>query len=144
DEDQAVPLHHRQLTQAPLSRVESGPVLEAGGRLEVAVEAERRGVVRADDDALTGGSAARQQLVAAMPAGVGEGVQPAVFVPGQEHAAGAGSFGALVAGPRHLLTAADAEPAAAEEVLLLPREHGRIGVCGPRQHPALAEWEKGL
>ena len=75
DEDQAVPLRDRQLDQAPLAGVEAGPALEAGGRAQVPVQAVGPGVVRADDHALAGRRAARQQFVAAVPAGVREGVQ---------------------------------------------------------------------
>ncbi len=138
-EDEAVPLDARQLDQAPLTRVEARLVLEARSRAQAPVKAVRPRVVRADDHALGGSSAARQQLMTAVPAGVREGVQDAVVVPGQQHAADARCLGALVTGVSDLVAAADAHPAAAEEVPLLPLEHGRIGVGGAGQHPALAE-----
>src|SRR6266704_780768 len=101
-------------------------------------------MVRADDHALAGGRAARQQLMAAVPAGVREGVQHAVVVPGQQHAADSRRLGPLVAGVGYLVAAADAQPAAAEEMPLFPLEHRGIGIGGAGEHPALAELAERL
>jgi hypothetical protein len=77
--------------------------------------------------------------MAAMPAGIREGVQDAVVVSGQQYAADSRGLGALVTGVGDLVAAADAEPAAAEEMSLFPLEDRRVGVGGAREHPALAE-----
>src|SRR5262252_9357545 len=45
----------------------------------------------------------------------------------------------LVSGIGNLVAAPDAQPAAAEEIALLPFEDGGIGIGRRRQHPALAE-----
>ena len=57
-------------------------------------------VVRADDGAALGCRAARQQFVAAVPAGVGEGADHAVVAAHQQHAVGARTDGPLAAGAR--------------------------------------------
>ena len=77
--------------------------------------------------------------MAAVPAGVRERPQRAVLVPGEQHAPGADLLRPQVTRGGDLGAAADAQPAATEEVLLLPLEHRWIDVGGAGQHPALAE-----
>ena len=79
-----------------------------------------------------------EQLVAAVPAGVGERVQSPSFVAYQQHALIADADRALVAGLRQVVRSADAHPAGAEEVLPFPREDGIRQVCLGGQCPARA------
>src|ERR1022692_3592161 len=79
----------------------------------------------------------------AMPAGVGEGAQDAVVASDEQHAPRARLLGALIARFGDLRAVPDAEPASAEEMPLLPGEHGRVHIGGPWQHPALAERLEG-
>ena len=139
NENQPVPLLHREFDEAPGVGVEAGPVLEARGGAQVPFQAVGPRVVRADDDAGLRGGAAGQQLVPAVAAEVGERAQRAVVAADDEHAALADRLGPHVPGGRGLGTASHAHPAAAEEVLPLPGEHVRAHVGGAGQHPAAAE-----
>ena len=138
-EDQAVPLGDRQLVQPPLLRGETRLVLEPGRRPQAPVQGVGPGVVGADDHLLLGGRAARQQLVPPVAARVRERVQHALVVADQQHAALADRLRPLVARPGYLVAASHAHPAAAEEMSLLPREHGRVHIGGAGEHAALAE-----
>ncbi len=91
-----------------------------------------------------GGLPARQQLVAAVTAGVGERAQRPVVAAHQQHAARTRVLGPLVTRMGELVRAADAQPAAPEEVPLFPGEHRRVHVGGGRQHPALPEGPQGV
>jgi hypothetical protein len=80
--------------------------------------------------------------VAAVPAGVGEGTEHSVVTAYEEHAVLADADGALVAGTREVLRPCDADPATAQEVLLLPVEDSLVGVGLARQEAAVPEGEQ--
>ena len=138
-EDQPVPVGHGQLGQTPGRRFEADAALEPGSEPQAAGQLVRPRVVRADDRVALGRGPAGQQLVAAMAAGVGERVQHAIVVAGEQHAPGADRLGPLVARLGQLGAEPDAGPAGAEEMLLLPREHRRIHVGRAGQHHGFAE-----
>ena len=94
-------------------------------------------MVRAHDDVEVAGLAAGQQLVAPVPAHVGEAPQLLVLASHQEHARSAHRLGALVTHLGDVLAARHARPPAAPEMPLLPVEHRLLDVGGPRQEPAL-------
>src|SRR5262249_55510651 len=142
-EHQSVPFGHGQRDQAPFAGRETGLVLEAGGRPQLAGQRVSPRVIRADDHLLPGGGAALEQFMPPVPAAVRERVQHAFLAACQQHAAGTGRLGAQVPGFWELVTPAHAHPAAAEEVPLLPPENLRVYVGGARQHPALPERQKG-
>ena len=145
DEDPAAPLGVRDGQQAHDLAVEVGDVAEVGGQPQRPVELVAPRVVRALDHAPDGRRAAGQQLVAAVPADVGEGVDRAAVVPREEHAGGPDAQRLL--GPRlgQVLQAAGAHPAAVEEVLALPGQHGGVDVGRPREHAGVAEGaQRGL
>src|ERR1035441_983501 len=96
-------------------------------------------MIRADDRLALGALPAREQLVAAVPAAVRERSQHAVVAADQQHAARPGGFGPLIARFGQLVAPRHAQPAAAEEVPLLPGEHVRVHVRVPGQHPAFPE-----
>src|SRR5207244_3380700 len=79
-----------------------------------------------------------QQLVPAVPAGVGERAQLAVIAPHEQDPALAGVDGSPAARRGQVVDTAYAHPAA-EEVRALPVEDGRVDVRRARQHPAAAE-----
>ena len=138
DEDPAVPVDDAQRDEPERVRVEDST-------------SRKLGALRSDPSSLYDHEwygqtmlrrlrrlAARQQFVAAVPAGVGEGVHGAVLVAGQQHAAGADGHRALRAGLGQVGGVADADPRR-EDVALLPGEHRRIDVRRAGQHPGLAE-----
>ena len=134
DEHPAVPLHDVQLGQPELRLVEVLEVAEAAGRVaQRAVELVVPAVVRADDRPLVDRHAARDQLVAAVAADVGERPQHAVLAAHQQHAARAGLDRGLRAGLRELLPAAQAHPPG-EDVGLLPVVDRRVDVRQAGQH----------
>ncbi len=139
-EDQAVPLGARQLDQAPLTRVEARLVLEARSRAQAPVKAVRPRVIRAYDRLPRHrGRPAGEELMPAVPAVVRERSDGAVRAAHEEHAAVPAVLGALIARAGQLVAARRADPAAPEEVLLLPVEYGLAGVGAGRQHGALPE-----
>ena len=143
DEHPAVPLHDVQLGQAELRLVEVLEVAEAAGRVaQRAVELVGPRVVGADDRALLHRDAARDELVAAVAAHVGEGAQHAVVAADQQHAAGAGLDGGLRTGFGELLATTQAHPPG-EDVGLLPVVDRGIDVGAAGQHARGAERRVG-
>ncbi len=96
-------------------------------------------MVGADHPPVAGRRPARQQLVPAVAAHVGEGPQDPVLAPGQEHPGRAQRLSPLVPRLGQVLAAADTHPLAVEEVALLPGEHRVVHIGGPGQHAALPE-----
>ena len=82
--------------------------------------------------------AAGEQFVPAVPAGVGESVDRAVFVAGEQHAAVAHRDRALRAGFGQIVGIADAHPRR-EDVALLPLEDRRIDVGDAGEHAGVPE-----
>ena len=148
-EQPAAPASQRQLHQPVRGRVERGVVPEPGGGAQRPVDRVGPRVVRADQRPVRAAGAVREQLVAAVPAGVRERprrrlrVRGRVRVPEQEHRDAAHRGGALAhpVGPQ-VGVAADAAPGAGEQVPALPRQHPRVGVRGGRQGAGRSEGEQ--
>ena len=113
-------------TQPELGRVEALDVAGSPGRRAGCRRAgrTRRGRGRRSPR-LLGRAAARQQLVAAVPAGVLEGAQHAVLVAGQQHAVVARRDSRAACPPASRSSARPTHIQPREEVRALPGEHGR-------------------
>jgi hypothetical protein len=143
DEDEAVPLLGGKLDEPVLLGLEGVPLVEARRFAQRTVEAIRPRMVGAHDDVQVAGLTAGQQLVAAVPACVGEAAQPTVLGACEERARFPDRLGALVTDVGHVLTARHAHPPAPEEMALFPVEHGLVDVGRARQEPTVAERSKG-
>ncbi len=137
-ENPAVPLDDPDRRQPELRGVEALDAAITRRAAQRSVQAVRPAVVRADDRVAARRRVTWQQLVPAVPAGVGERAQLAVVGADEQDPALAGVDGSPAAGCGQVLDAAQAHPAA-EEVRALPVEDGRVDVCRARQHPAAAE-----
>ena len=129
-EQPAVPIHQAQFGETELTGLEPLGVLEAWRTAQRAVELVRPRVVGADDAAALGRCAARQQFVAAVPAGVGERAHHSVVAAHQQHPVGTRTDRALTARRGDVVGVADAGPAG-EDRTLLPLEHLGIDVRLP-------------
>ena len=142
DEQPAVPVDQPKLGETELGGLEAVDVLEAGRIAQPAVEPVRPRVVRADDAAPLGRCPARQQLVAAVPAGIRERANGAVLAAHQQHRVGARTDGSLRADGGEVGGVAHAGPSR-EDGALLPFEDLGVHVRLARQHARLAERRQG-
>ena len=138
-EQPAVPLHYAHRDEPEPAPLEAAGLAEARRALELPVEPVGPGVVRAADELAAGFPAHRQELVPAVAADVVEGAQGVVLAAHEEDGLVAQRDGVLVASLSQAARAADADPASVEKALLLPPEHGLVGVRLGREGGALAE-----
>ncbi|MCY1241162.1 hypothetical protein D9M72_540510 [compost metagenome] len=133
DEDQAAELFHAHRRQARVVLAEARHVLGVAHMDQLAVQAERPGVVGAGDHVLGLAGAIRKQLMGAVRADVVERAQHAVAAAHDEHVlAGHLHRGVLVV-LGHLALVHHAHPAAREDRLLLLLEDFLRGVVVGRQ-----------
>src|ERR671910_228298 len=138
-EDPTVPLHDAHRDEGALGLVEPIGLSEARRASKLPVEPVGPGVVGTTEELAAGLAADRQELVPAVAADGVEGAQNTVLAAHEKDGLPAQRDGALVAGVLQAARAADADPAPVEEVLLLPPQHGPVGVRLGGEGAAVAE-----